>query len=139
MMPNHDPSTCPCCCSLAEREGWIQREHELYLNNDGSPLLIWVDTNGTTYYAPPSSCTSVDAVAGLWAELVTATEAPEWWALERRETGWGFYKLRCLGSEHEFMHEVTRLEYLAPLDVPGQPIIEAAMRVLDDKESDVGS
>lgn len=121
----HDPSNCQCCRWLAEREGYQWAEGG-----------YWKLTDLDSMRTITSFCTSLDAVAGLWAEIIEATDNPEWWALERIEEGWGFYKLRCLGSEHVFMHELTTLEYLAPPDMPGQPIIDAAMRVLGDKESD---
>ncbi len=78
----HDPSTCPRCCWLAEREGYEYKE-DGWLPQKSSPQ--WrrryhpFEENAYGYHRHlPPFCTSLDAVAGILKELFRRGWAFEW-------------------------------------------------------------
>lgn len=113
----HDPSTCPRCCWAAKREGW---EH---IAPPFGPK-IWVnDRLGRKKSFMPPFCPSLDAVAGLRQEMQDDAPWAHRWVPIRRV--WRYASL--VRNRHVFD---------SPEDLPAACVIEAAMRVLNKKESD---
>lgn len=124
----HDPSTCPRCRWMAEREGWeyhavrkwLPLDHPLY----SSPCWVKGKYYSQQSLGHPSFCPSLDAVAGLRQEM--AKHGGHWvhfWLHYR--AGWGYTDLTHLDRGFEFT---------SPEGLPAACVIEAAMQVLPGKE-----
>lgn len=126
----HDPSTCRRCRWVAEREGWNQRKESVF----GAEILVWLNPKDDEEDELPSFCTSLDAVAGLMKEL--GEKDLGCFAYYNGSWCW-FWPDEWPGSESAMPEWWYGWHGPEPIESEDYScVIDAAMRVLDGKESD---